>query len=184
MEILRGEIAGQGFCPSTVLREFDDLKDNLVANIPRLTIAPGNTISCASGVEFTIGNQNPGELYAEGLPGSQITFTPQNGISGGWGNSWAGLQFFHDSDASGATSSLRYCVVEKASGSSVFCAGTNQPTIAHTTLTDATSNGLHCENSSPIVRNIHAEGNANYGVYLIGSSQPVIGDSLTYTCNL
>lgn len=139
---------------------------------PKLTIVPGNTIKVQTGYYLCVGSSNysssnGGQLYAVGTAEQPITFTSLNGEVGGWG----GLEFLNSSDYN-STSSLRYCVLEKA-GTNLGCYSTNQPSVMWCTLQDASSNNVYLSEA-----NISIEGstlkNAPRGLTVTSSSNPTV----------
>ena len=139
---------------------------------PKLTIVPGNTIKVQTGYYLCVGSSsysssNGGQLYAVGTAEQPITFTSLNGEVGGWG----GLEFLNSSDYN-STSSLRYCVLEKA-GTNLGCYSTNQPSVMWCTLQDASSNNVYLSEA-----NISIEGstlkNAPRGLTVTSSSNPTM----------
>lgn len=111
---------------------------------PKLTIASGNTIKVKPGYYIYVGNGSSqgGMLYAVGTATAPITFTAYNGAIGGW----AGLNFRDGSDYN-SSSSLRYCIVEKAN-TNLYCGGTNQPSVMHCTFQDAVNQNIQLDNAS------------------------------------
>ncbi|MEI7982027.1 MAG: right-handed parallel beta-helix repeat-containing protein, partial [Bacteroidota bacterium] len=141
------------------------LGDLRITNSARITIKPGTTLAFGSGKSLQIGfyswGSDQGDLYAEGTADSVITFKPYNNLIGGWG----GLYFSYYSNYSGATSSLKYCKIEKAAVNNILCESTTQPAIEHCELTQSAGNGLQLINSSPlIIRNSSFANNALNGI--------------------
>ncbi|MBN3035145.1 MAG: right-handed parallel beta-helix repeat-containing protein, partial [Bacteroidales bacterium] len=154
------------------------------ANINRLTIKPGVTLNFDLNTNIQVGYHSGyyygGELYAEGNTDSLIVFRPYNGVAGGWD----GIYFHDNSDWNGATSSLRFCRIEKGSGYNVFSENTSQPTLTDSYLTGSAGEGMRMNNASPVIRTIDFTNNAGHGIFLDGSSNPDIGNDPSYTCNL
>ncbi len=111
---------------------------------PKLTIGAGNTIKVKENSALYIGRYGSegGMLYAVGTAAAHITFTSYNGEVGGWN----GLQFRDGSDYN-SSSSLRYCIIEKAN-TNVYCYSTNQPGIINCTLQDAVNQNIQLDNAS------------------------------------
>ncbi|MCB2219784.1 MAG: T9SS type A sorting domain-containing protein [Bacteroidetes bacterium] len=154
-------------------------------NTSRLTIEPGNKLRFSSGTQLQVGIYIPyssygGELYAEATSGNEITFMPDSEIQG----DWEGIEFDDRSDYSGATSSLKYCKVEKGNVHNVYCENTTQPAFENCEFTDALGDGLNCFNASPGIANSTFSYNGGHGIYLDGNSNPVIGNTATTTCNI
>ena len=151
----------------------------------RLTIAPGNTIRFAEGVQLQIGLYSGGayyggELYAEGTSDSTITFTSLNDSIGGWN----GIYFENASDNYSATSLLKQSVIEKGNEYNVYCVSTNQPKFNHVQIINSNGYGLRCNSASPTLQTCKVINNNSYGIYLQGNSWPTIGNSPCYTCDL
>ncbi len=148
----------------------------------KLTIAPGNTLRFDVDCVLKIGDDynDGGELYAVGTPDSIITFTSLNdSISG-----WDGIYFDDGSNTGGATSSIAYCTIENGSSYNVYSYATSQPAIDHTTIRNSGQYGLRCNNSNPQIQISQFINNNSYGIYLQGSSNPIIGNDPSLTCNL
>ncbi len=111
---------------------------------PKLTIGAGTTIKVKENYALYVGRNNNqgGMLYAVGTATAPITFTSYNGEVGGWN----GLQFRDGSDYN-SSSSLRYCVVEKAN-TNMYCGSTNQPSVMHCTFQDAVNQNIQLDNAS------------------------------------
>ena len=152
----------------------------------RLTIEPGNIIKFDTAVKLQIGNyisynqHYGGELYAEGTYDSLITFKPWNNSPGGWD----GIYFHYNSDNFSSTSSLKYCSIEEAATNNIYCDGTNEPAFDHVTIFNSMNNGIRLNNSSPYLRVCQIINNDTMGIYLTGSSNPVIGDTLGFGCDI
>ncbi len=131
----------------------------------RLTIEPGNTVKVAAGKMIQIGFYTnyhyAGELYALGTADSLITFTPINGIVGGW----EGLYFEDRSDYWGAVSVLDYCVVEKGNGYNIYVENSYQPTINHCTFRNAVQDGMRFYGAYNTVSNSIIQANGRYPIY-------------------
>jgi hypothetical protein len=148
-----------------------------------LTIKPGVTLAFSEGKSLQVGLHNWGTiiaLVAEGNADSVITFTSFNGEIGGWG----GIYFANPSGNHGSTSSLKYCKIENAANNNLYCENTNQPLLEHCELTQSTGNGLKLNHSSLTIRNSSFTHNAINGILLEGNSNPTIGNSAAYSCNL
>ncbi|MCD4683610.1 MAG: right-handed parallel beta-helix repeat-containing protein, partial [Bacteroidales bacterium] len=154
-------------------------------NVCRLTVEPENTLRFSSGIQLQVGIYIPyssygGELYAEGSAGNEITFMPDSEIQG----DWEGIEFDDRSDYSGATSSLKYCNVEKGNIYNVYCENTTQPIFENCEITAAIGDGLSCYNASPGILNSTFSNNDGHGIFIDGSSNPDIGNDPDLTCNL
>ena len=152
----------------------------------RLTIEPGNTLRFASGTQLQVGTYIPftnfgGELYAEGNADSIITFIPDSEISG----DWEGIYFHDRSDYYGAVSSMKYCRIEKGNTYNIYFESTGQPaTFENCEIADGAGDGMKFYNSSFAIQNSSISDNGGNGIYLDGSSSPIIGNDPAYTCNL
>ena len=163
---------------------LDNLYIGQYNGVCRLTIEPGNTIKIANGKKIQIGQyssyHHAGELYAIGTVDSTITFTPMNGVSGGW----EGLYFEDRSDYWGATSVMDYCIIEKGNAFNVYCENTTQPTLNHSILRNALQDGYRNYNSYASVLNSSINTNGRFPVYF---SEPLTSPTLsgnTYTGNI
>ena len=145
-----------------------------------LSIAPGNTIKGNKNAQLTIGPYgSPGQLYAIGTLDSLITFTSYNDSVGGWD----GL-FFDSYSDNGTTSFLKNCIVEKGNSYNVYCYGTNQPTIDSCAVWNSSNYGLSLNHSSPQIINSQIIYNYSHGIYLDGSSNPIIGNTDSTGCDI
>ena len=101
-----------------------------------LTIQPGITVKADTSAILQIAqylhyqNEYGGELFAEGVADSLITFTSRNGLVGGWD----GIYFHYNSDAFTSTSSLKYCTIEKGKNFNIKSSGSAQPRIDSCTI--------------------------------------------------
>jgi hypothetical protein len=123
--------------------------------VPALNIAAGNTIRFSKDARIDIAystgshNNNRGRLIAEGTPDNPILFTALNDSIGGWN----GLQFNQSTNLSGASSSLKNCIIEKADARNILCQHTSQPTIDSCLIHNAAGIGLYCYSSGINVSN-------------------------------
>lgn len=108
---------------------------------PTLTIAPGNTILMNPNTEIRLYG---GGILAVGTVTDSITFTPKNGAVGGW----YGFRFYDGSDDN-AASSLRYCVIEKAT-SNIYSEYTTQPSLMYSTVRQGVNYNLDITRNSSI----------------------------------
>lgn len=142
-----------------------DLNIGKYGDKSRLTIEPGNTIKMAPGKKIQIGGywsyHSAGELYAIGTADSAITFTPINGLSGGW----EGIYFEDRSDYWGAASVMDYCVVEKGNTFNVYFENTNSPTLNHSTIRNAAQDGIRFYGAYNSVSNTTLQANGRYPIY-------------------
>jgi parallel beta-helix repeat protein len=162
------------------------LGDIIIRNA-RLTIEPGVVMRFASNAGLQLGDSPYysyfGELIAQGTPDSQIVFTSLNDSS----NGWDGIYFNSESDWMGHTSSMDYCVVEKAGQSgwglraNLYCNGTGQPTISNCIFKDAPGCGIYLS-SSPININNSQFINDSIGVNLNNSSPMAITSCSFNSC--
>ena len=134
----------------------------------RLTIKPGNTIRVISGANIQVGNitTHGGELYAVGKTDSLITFTPINGLSGGWN----GIYFTDYSDYwLSAKSKLEYCIIEKGNSYNYYSENTKQPdTVNYCTIRNAVQDGAQYSSAvNGIITNSKFLNNGRYPLYFI-----------------
>jgi len=149
--------------------EYHVLSNILIAstggNIPRLTVQPGVTLNFATGTQLQIAydyyGARPAELLAVGTLAQKITFRPLDGTVGGW----SGIYFHDYSDASGAVSTMKHCIVEKGSGYNVFCSSTSQPTIDSCIIRLSATYGIKETSGSASIHNTLFQNNANYPLY-------------------
>nr|NQU91667.1 hypothetical protein [Bacteroidota bacterium] len=139
---------------------------------PRLTLDPAATLKFATATNMQIGGSasEGGELYAEGSLGWEITFTSLNGEIGGWN----GLYFTDGSDSYSSSSSLKYCVVEKASDYNLYSYNTHEPFILYSEFKEAGNRGIVLSNSDISIEETGLFNNANYGLYLVASSPSLV----------
>nr|NQU93630.1 right-handed parallel beta-helix repeat-containing protein [Bacteroidota bacterium] len=155
-------------------------------DIPTITIAPGNTIKFSKDTKIDIayptGSHNTyrGRLWAEGTADMPITFTALNDSAGGWD----GLSFNQSTSLSGAASSLKHCIIEKASGFNVKSQYTSQPAIDSCIFRNSTGFGLQIYYASPVITNSQIIDNSSYGIYLSGTCSPTIGNTPGSGCDL
>ena len=143
---------------------------------PKLTIAPNTTIKVQSGYSIYVGRNSSegGMLYAVGTASTPITFTSLNGEAGGWN----GLNFRDGSDYNSA-SSLRYCVVEKAT-TNLYCANTNQPGILRCSFQNASSKAMELSSANITVEETVLK-DSPYGLSLSSSQPTLISDTIRNT---
>ena len=147
-----------------------------------LTIEPGNVIRADTGVQLKIGDDSNdgGSLIAEGSADSMITFTALNDSVGGWD----GIYFANGSNYGSSSSAVKYCKIEKGSNYNVYCYNTNQPLFDHTTISNADGFGVQLNYASPQFIISRIINNNDYGIFIENNSNPVIGDTLNYTCDI
>jgi hypothetical protein len=133
----------------------------------RLTVNPGNTLLFAPGADLQLGHYVQyqsaygGELYAVGTADSIITFSSENGQTGGW----EGIYFHYNSDSHSSVSTMQYCTVEKGNSYNIYCDDTDQPTISFSTIQNSDSLGIYCENSRCSFSDLEIINNGSYGLY-------------------
>ena len=149
----------------------------------RITVEPGVILNFSSGkgiqVGFFSGNNHGGELYAVGASDSRIVFRPASGTNG----DWEGIFFADQSDSYGATSILKYCNVNKGNEYNIRCNSTTQPTIDNCIFANSAGYGILIESSTINMSRTRVNQNAGIGIYLTGSSSPVIGNADSLTCS-
>ncbi len=171
----------------------------VVHNLAVLTVAAGVTVKFASGSALIIGyyvydhgqvnSIERGKLVVNGTAASRVTFTAQNGLSGGW----KGLAFGNATDYGGLASSISYLTVDKG-GQPQTLNGTIGAVSANimmfTTGTGFTWTGVEANNGAGFGFYVSgsifnatgggAAGNASYGIkHLAGSTGTISG--ATYT---
>lgn len=151
-----------------------------------LTIQPGNTVRVDTNAIIQIGNyihyQNNygGEIIAEGTYDSLIVFQPRDLITG----HWDGINFHYNADNFGGLSSFKYCMLEGALNYNIYCDETNNLKFDHVTITNSGFSGIRLNSSSPYLKLCQVINNDSIGIFLTGSSNPVIGDTLGFGCDI
>ena len=164
-----------------VYRIFGDVTvaDDWNNSGPALMIEPGVTVKFDSGAGLVVGwpGVTVGRLYATGTQDRMITFTSWSGVE----NGWDGISFTHATDQAGATSTMTYCVVEKAGQmprvggtdvgrqANISCTETNQPTITSCTIEYSGYDGISFTNGNPSVSSSKIRNNSHDGAYLSNS---------------
>jgi len=159
-----------------------DINVQKTGDNPRLTIEAGNTLKFSTGARLTIAGSSShgGELFAQGTAGNEIVFTALNGLNGGWD----GIRFRDGSDANGSTSTLEYCVIEKAGGGSngynVSCDLTTQPaTISNCVIRNSEHRGIYLQNASIPIADCLIDSCGTYGLYFNNNSNSTVTDCTT-----
>ena len=146
------------------------------SNMPTLSIAAGNTIRMASDKYISV---NYGGIYAVGTATDSITFTALNGQVGGW----SGFHFYDNSD-NNVSSSLRYCMIEKAN-TNIYCEYTTTPSLMYSTVREANGRNIDLYNSELSLDAVHIS-DAYDGIYLrYGSTATMVMtsfDNLNHAC--
>jgi len=147
---------------------------------PSLTIMPGVTVAFTNTSSLNIAaGSYYGELSANGLPDSQITFTSWSGESGGW----PGLRF-----ADAASGSLNHCIIKNAGfnlsdvSAGIYSHGANNVSMEDCEIIHSEGNGLHLDGSSWHPKRsifIYCD---SIGILCTGSASPIIGDTLGLGC--
>jgi len=173
---------------STTLQE-DGIGYHILTNINvgrygevrRLTIEPGATLFFDPGTQIQVGYHSGyyhgGELYAEGTAANPITFTPYDGIAG----SWNGIYFEDRSDWSGATNSMKHCVVEKANDYNIYVENTSSVNIDSCIIQDAVSDGIRYYNGYGSFSNSTFSNNGRYPVYFTNWAASPYHENNTFT---
>jgi hypothetical protein len=159
---------------------LSDIILGIYADHRRLTIEPGVILEFDPGTKLQVGlSSHGGDLYAEGNADSIIVFKPYNNIAGGW----EGIYFHPYSDVYGSSSSLKYCNIEKGNNYNMYCESTVQPaTFENCRLTDAVGDGLKLFDATiGDIKNSTVADNGGHGIYLDGTSHPVIGNDALLT---
>jgi hypothetical protein len=148
---------------------------------PRLTISAGSELRFADGASLQIGNSinstgnsYRGELFAQGTAIDPISFSADNGLSGGWD----GLHFYNSADYSGAESALEHCIIEKATTNLSLYRTAQPDTLQSLQLRDASLNGLQLSQSPvpSVLQDLTITNNLQYPVVLNGSGLPVLNN--------
>jgi len=146
---------------------------------------PGAVLKFEEGKRMEIAYSDNGsryaELYAEGTESQPITFTSMNGEAGGWN----GIVFNNESDNfTGASSSLKHCIIENGNEYNLYCYSTNLPIVERCEIARSNGVGIQLYYSSPTIKKSTIKDNATYGVLLNGSSSPTIGGNYVNGCNI
>ncbi len=165
---------------------FDDLHVgrfyNNSPNHCRLTLDPGTILKFAEGKRMDISEYHYyGELYAEGTSNQPITFTSLNGEIGGWN----GLVFNGESDDfTGASSSLKHCIIEKANERNLHLGSTYQPGLIEDCIfRQSVQHCVYMGDSRDTLRNCVFEDNAGYTLYYNNAHYVGELENLTFTGN-
>ncbi|MCF8379041.1 MAG: hypothetical protein K9H49_05650 [Bacteroidales bacterium] len=151
-----------------------------------LTVQPGVNVKFDVGARIQLGNYLyylnyfGGEIIADGTYDSIIRFEPWNNTPGGW----LGFYFHENADNFGAQSSFKYCVIEGATTNNLNANLTNAIYFDHVAFSNSGENGIYLESSSPYLKLCQVINNDSVGIKLVGNSQPVIGDTLGFGCDL
>jgi len=151
-----------------------------------LAIEPGITVKLDSSVNIQIGqhyaynNFRGGEIIAEGTYDSLINFTSLNPIT----DRWDGIYFHPYSDNYGGNSSFKYCTIDGATTNNMYCDGINILDLEHVTFINSGESGIRFHNSSPYLKLCQIINNDSIGIYLTGTSHPVIGDTVGFGCDI
>ncbi len=180
-------MSGGDFSASGTLKNDNNEPYNVLGDIRLifrgLALEPGITMLFDTSAGLQVGGDyindpRPGWLNAVGTPDSVIRFAPLSGISG----DWDGITFEKGSGYSTYTSTLEHCIIEKGH-LNIYCRNTAQPTLHNCIIRGADHSGIYLSNSNIVeVSNCQIDSNAAYGVYIYGTSQPHIGDSVDFTC--
>ncbi|HOY32301.1 MAG TPA: right-handed parallel beta-helix repeat-containing protein [Bacteroidales bacterium] len=132
-------------------------------------------------VGYYSGGAYTGNVSATGTADSLITFKAYNNTPGGW----EGIYFHDYSDLNGAASSLKYCVIEQGNNYNILCESTNTPALEDCYIHHSLDQGLRLYNSSPAaIHNTTITNHPGIGIYLDGTSAPVIGNDTSFTNNI
>ncbi|RLD56071.1 MAG: hypothetical protein DRJ05_11885, partial [Bacteroidetes bacterium] len=151
-----------------------------------LTIKPGVTVKHDSAVILQIGNYIHynqffgGEIIAEGTHDSVINFTSLNPVT----NRWKGMSFHENADNYGGNSSLKYCMIDGADTTNLYCDGTSLIDFEHVTFIGSGQTGVHINNANPHLKLCRFINNDSIGLLVSGDSILVVGDTLGYGCDI
>ncbi|MBC8485614.1 MAG: right-handed parallel beta-helix repeat-containing protein [Bacteroidetes bacterium] len=150
-----------------------------------LTIESGAMVKAETGVLFQVGyndsNYGSGGLMAIGTSADPITFTPLNGLSGGW----EGIYFQDYNDSHGGASQLKNCIIEKGNAYNLFLENTTQPSsIDSCTISDGAGYGFRVTLSTPVISNTSISNHADAAVYCTSMNTFALLSENTYTGNL
>ena len=163
---------------------------NITLRDATLTVEPGVVVKFSTDTGLQMGDSwyqggtktADGNLYAIGTSSDSITFTSLSGKS----NDWRGIFYHYYSDYWGRTSTMSYCVVEKAGQNSygqsanVYCKSKTQPTISNCTISKSGGNGIYLSNASPTISDCVISTNSGRGIYVLqGSSPEIIWSAIT-----
>jgi parallel beta-helix repeat protein len=149
---------------------------------PRLTIEPGNTLKFLPGTQLQVGINGGygGELYAVGTSDSTITFTPFNGVSGGW----EGIYFHSNSDNFGGQSQLHYCIIEKGNNYNYYSESTTQPDVINNSIIrNSATDGARYSSAYGSITNCQFNANARYPLYFMNTTADPVHTGNTFTGN-
>ncbi|MCK4641838.1 MAG: right-handed parallel beta-helix repeat-containing protein, partial [Candidatus Marinimicrobia bacterium] len=148
-----------------------------------LTIDPGVTLKFADNAGLIIANtsgQN-GFLKAIGTVDSMITFTSLlDTVYGGW----KGIYFRDMSDADGASSTLKYCIVERAGtaayGANIKTRNTSQPTIDHCIIRNSAGYAVWVENGDAAPKINYSDIYSHKSSYIYNASPIIVNATNNY----
>ena len=150
----------------------------------RLTLSPGTVLKFAENTDLHVSwyYRTYGELYAEGTVEAPIIFTSINGEVGGWN----GIVFNDESDNfSDASSSLKYCVIEKGNEYNLSIGGTSLPEIENSIFQKSNGYGIKIGNVyNRTIKNSTIKNNASHGIYIVETTPFTLGGSPEYTCSI
>lgn len=127
------------------------------------TLDPGVTCKFAENVGVTV----YGRMNAEGTAANPITFTSQNGETGGW----SGL-YFQGTDK---TSLLSHCIVDKGNNYNLFFYGTSQRVVENCKLINSNGYGIKLDHyAHTTITKTLMSGNAAEGLYFTYGSIPTV----------
>ena len=154
-------------------------------NHNRWTLKPGTTLKFAEGKRMDIGGywsgSYYGEFYAEGTAAQPITFTSMNGENGGWN----GIVFNGESDDfENASSSLKYCIIEKGNERNLHLGSTYQPALIEDCIfRKSVQHCVYMGDSRDTLRNCVFEDNEGYSLYYNNAHYVGVLENLSFTNN-
>ncbi|ASB49694.1 right-handed parallel beta-helix repeat-containing protein [Alkalitalea saponilacus] len=139
-------------------------------------VEPGVIFLFDQDVSFDVGlvnnSNNGGNLIAEGTEELPIVFGAFDQSLG-----WGGMNFFNGSNLYGASSFMKYCVVEHGDAYNLFCDRTTMPLMEKVTIRNAAQNGVYLTAASPEFDNCQILNNGTNGMFLTGASTPTISNT-------
>jgi hypothetical protein len=150
-----------------------------------LTIEPGNTLEFNPGTRLQIGYylsySRYGSLFAQGTDTLPITFKAYNDNPGGW----EGIYLDTRSNLGGASSTMKYCIIEQGNDYNVYSENTTEPKMENCSIINSANIGLKTFNATLAhIRNTTITDNAGIGIYIDGTSALTIGNNPLYTNNI
>jgi len=139
----------------------------------RLTIEPGNTIKAVEGVSINASSGSGyGELYAIGTALLPTKFTSWNGNQGGWN----GIEVKYSASFQNP-SVFDYCIIENGNNQNILISEGGHAIILNCTIQNATQDGISFSEAKGQVDACLIQNNGRYGLFLTGTSTPLISNN-------